>query len=283
MPGRAMAESGAPNPLAHLTEAVGRRSVGLLVAARRGVEEIGQAAALLGESLFWLIVGRYRHQPVRVDAVIAQMMDIGIRALPVGTVLSLAIGVTLAMQGIDLLQVFGAESQVVLGVALSVSREFSPLIMGILIAGRSGSALTARLGTMMIGQEIDALRVMGINPVRFLVVPALLAMVVMLPLLTFWSMIMALFGAATYTYFELGMSYHAFADTILGVLNTDHVMHGIAKSAIFAVLIGLIGVVNGLAVSGGAEGVGRATTRSVVISITAIIVTDMLFIFILTR
>jgi len=278
-----MAESGAPNPLANLTEAVGRRSVGLLVAARRGVEEIGQAAALLGESLFWLIVGRYRHQPVRVDAVIAQMMDIGIRALPVGTVLSLAIGVTLAMQGIDLLQVFGAESQVVLGVALSVSREFSPLIMGILIAGRSGSALTARLGTMMIGQEIDALRVMGINPVRFLVVPALLAMVVMLPLLTFWSMIMALFGAATYTYFELGMSYHAFADTILGVLNTDHVMHGIAKSAIFAVLIGLIGVVNGLAVSGGAEGVGRATTRSVVISITAIIVTDMLFIFILTR
>jgi len=278
-----MAESGAPNPLANLTEAVGRRSVGLLVAARRGVEEIGQAAALLGESLFWLIVGRYRHQPVRIDAVIAQMMDIGIRALPVGTVLSLAIGVTLAMQGIDLLQVFGAESQVVLGVALSVSREFSPLIMGILIAGRSGSALTARLGTMMIGQEIDALRVMGINPVRFLVVPALLAMVVMLPLLTFWSMIMALFGAATYTYFELGMSYHAFADTILGVLNTDHVMHGIAKSAIFAVLIGLIGVVNGLAVSGGAEGVGRATTRSVVISITAIIVTDMLFIFILTR
>ncbi len=278
-----MAESGAPNPLANLTEAVGRRSVGLLVAARRGVEEIGQAAALLGESLFWLIVGRYRHQPVRIDAVIAQMMDIGIRALPVGTVLSLAIGVTLAMQGIDLLRVFGAESQVVLGVALSVSREFSPLIMGILIAGRSGSALTARLGTMMIGQEIDALRVMGINPVRFLVVPALLAMVVMLPLLTFWSMIMALFGAATYTYFELGMSYHAFADTILGVLNTDHVMHGIAKSAIFAVLIGLIGVVNGLAVSGGAEGVGRATTRSVVISITAIIVTDMLFIFILTR
>ena len=278
-----MAESSTPKPVAHLTETVGRRSVDLLGAARRGVEEIGQAAALLGESLFWLIVGRYRHQPVRIDSVIGQMMDIGIRALPVGTVLSLAIGVTLAMQGIDLLQVFGAESQVVLGVALSVSREFSPLIMGILIAGRSGSALTARLGTMMIGQEIDALRVMGINPVRFLVVPALLAMVVMLPLLTFWSMIAALFGAATYTYFELGMSYRAFADTIFGVLNTDHVMHGVAKSAIFAVLIGLIGVVNGLAVSGGAEGVGRATTRSVVIAITAIIVTDMLFIFILTR
>jgi phospholipid/cholesterol/gamma-HCH transport system permease protein len=278
-----MAESGASNPIVSLTEAVGRRSVGLLVAVRRGVEEIGQATALLGESLFWLIAGRYRHQPVRIDSVIDQMMDIGIRALPVGTLLSLAIGVTLAMQGIDLLQVFGAESQVVLGVALSVSREFSPLIMGILIAGRSGSALTARLGTMMIGQEIDALRVMGINPVRFLVVPALVAMVIMLPLLTFWSMIAALFGAATYTYFDLGMSYQAFADTILGVLDTNHVMHGVAKSAIFAVLIGLIGVVNGLAVSGGAEGVGRATTRSVVISITAIIVTDMLFIFILTR
>jgi phospholipid/cholesterol/gamma-HCH transport system permease protein len=278
-----MAESGVSNPVLEASEKVGRRTLAMLDIGRHGVQEFGQAAVLFAESLFWLVFGRRLHQPVRVKAVVGQMMDIGIRAIPIGTLLSLAIGVTLAMQGIDLLKAFGAESQVVLAVALSVSREFAPLIMGILIAGRSGSALTARLGTMIIGQEIDALRVMGINPVRFLVVPALLAMVIMLPALTFWSMLVALFGGALYTWLELGMSLQAYADATLAVLTVDHVMHGITKSVLFAVLIAVIGVINGLAVSGGAEGVGRATTRSVVISLTAIIVTDMLFIFILTR
>ncbi len=271
-----MTASGGIQPLIRFTGRVGERTV-------HGLEEFGFAASLFGECFFWLVWGRRRQQPLRIAPVFQEMMDIGIRAIPIGTLLSLAIGVTLAMQGIDLLKAFGAESQVVLAVALSVSREFAPLIMGILIAGRSGSALTARLGTMIIGQEIDALRVMGINPVRFLVVPALLAMVIMLPALTFLSMLVALFGGALYTWLELGMSLQAYADATLEVLTVDHVMHGITKSVLFAVLIAVIGVINGLAVSGGAEGVGRATTRSVVISLTAIIVTDMLFIFVLTR
>lgn len=278
-----MSEQGAANPLVQITERVGRRAVGGLAGVRRGVEEFGQGAVLLGESLFWLFLGRTRHQPVRVGSVVEQMMEIGIRSLPIATVLSFMIGVTLAMQGIDLLRTFGAESQVVLAVALSMAREFAPLIMGILIAGRSGSALAARLGTMTISQEIDALRVMGINPVRFLVVPALLGMLVMLPMLTIWADFMGLLGSAVYTNLELGMSFQAYADNTLEALSVGHVMHGIGKSIIFAALIALIGVINGLAVSGGAEGVGRATTRSVVISIAAIIVTDMLFIFVLTR
>ena len=266
-----------------LIESVGRRSVAAARVVRSGVEELGLGASLLAECLFWLGFGRLRRQPVRVPTIFEQMMEIGIRAIPIGTVLSFAIGVTLAMQGIDLLKTFGAESQVVLAVALSVVREFSPLIMGILVAGRSGSALAARLGTMNISQELDALRSMSISPVRFLVAPTLLATLVMLPMLTFWSDLVMLAASALYTWNELGMSFQAYGETTLEILTVNHLMHGLGKSVIFAVLIVVIATINGLFVSGGAEGVGRATTRSVVMSIAAIIVTDMLFILLMTR
>jgi phospholipid/cholesterol/gamma-HCH transport system permease protein len=278
-----MAESSATHPLIQLTEETGRGVLSAVGAVRGAIEEIGYAAALFGQSMFWLVMGRFRRQPVRLGAVVAQSFDIGVRAVPIGTVVSMAIGLTLAMQGIDLLSLFGAQSQVVVAVALSVVREFSPLIMGILIAGRSGSALTARLAAMRNNQEIDALRAMGINPVRFLVVPALIAMLIMVPLLTFWSDVAALTGAALYSRIELGMTLTAYADGTIQVLSVDHIMHGIGKAFIFGGLIALIAVVNGLTASAGPEGVGRATTRTVVISIAAIIITDMLFIFVLTR
>lgn len=278
-----MADEAPKHRLIGGVEGLGRNTFHGLKAIGRGIEEFGMATALLAESLFWLLLGRFRYQPVRISAIVGQMMSIGIEALPIATVLSLVIGVTLAMQGIDVLREFGAESQVVLGVSISVTREFAPLIMGILVAGRSGAALSARIGTMRISQEIDALQVMGINPVRYLVVPSLVAMVVMLPLLTFWADLMALLGAALYTNFDLGMSLNAYARGTLDALNQDDLLHGIGKSAVFALLIVLVGVINGIAVKGGAEGVGRATTRSVVVSIAGIIITDMLFIFVLTR
>jgi len=248
-----------------------------------GIAEAGFAAALLAESLFWLLMGRRRRQPVRLSAVVQEMMQVGIRALPIVTVLAMTIGVMLAIQGIHTLRIFGAESRVTLGISLAVVREFAPLITGILVAGRSGSALAARLGTMNINQEIDALRVMGINPVRFLVAPALLAMVVMVPALTLWADLVALLGAGFYVALDLGMSMSAYQERLLEALSVDDVMHGLGKSLIFAVLIALVGVVNGARVLGGAEGVGRATTRSVVQAITAIVITDMVFVFVVTR
>ncbi len=278
-----MAEQSANEAPIGPVEALGRALVGGIASFSRGISELGFGAALLVQSGYFLFFGRMRHQPVRLPSVIEQMMEIGIRALPIATVLSFVIGVTLAMQGIDLLKTFGAESQVVLAVALSISREFAPLIMGILVAGRSGSALAARIGTMVISQEIDALRVMGINPVRYLVVPALLAMALLMPLMTFWADVFGMLGAAVYARLELGMSFQAYADATFTALTVDHLMHGIGKSVIFAVWIALVAVVNGLAVTGGAEQVGRATTRTVVLSIAGIIVTDMLFIFVLTR
>jgi phospholipid/cholesterol/gamma-HCH transport system permease protein len=262
--------------VAHFLDRLGRYVV-------RGVEEFGFAAALLGESLFWLVAGRRRRQPVRLTPIVNQAMEIGIAALPIITMLSGTIGVMLAIQGIYTLRTFGAESRVTLGIALSSVREFSPLITGILVAGRSGSALSARLGTMRINQELDSLTVMGISPVRFLVVPALVAMVVMMPLLTLWADIVALFAAGLYVAAELQGSLSSYWGEVRDILKLNDVMHGLAKSAIFAVLITIVGVVNGASVSGGAEGVGRMTTRSVVHAISAIVVTDMIFVFLVTR
>ena len=248
-----------------------------------GVKELGYAAALFFESVYWLVLGRRWRQPVRMSSVVAEMMQIGIRALPIVTVLSGTIGIMLAIQGIYTLRLFGAESRVTVGIALSITREFASLITGILVAGRSGSALAARLGTMNINQEIDALRVMGINPVRFLVAPSLVAMMVMVPLLTFWAMLVGLLGAGVYIGIDLGMSLGAYVDEVLDVTSVNDLFHGLGKSVIFAALITMVAVVNGASVTGGAEGVGRATTRSVVQAIAAILITDMLFVFLVTR
>jgi len=248
-----------------------------------GVEEVGYCGALIAESLFWLFAGPRLKQPVRVDSVFVQMMEVGVRAVPIIALLGGTIGVMLAIQGVHTLRIFGAESRVVIGIALSVTREFAPLITGILVAGRSGSALAARLGTMTINQEVDALTVMGINPVRFLVVPALIALMVMVPALTFFSGLVGLFAAGLYVGADLGISMAAYVDQTIEILSTDDVMHGMGKSLIFAALIAVIGVANGASVTGGAEGVGRGTTRAVVQAITAIVLTDMIFAFVVTR
>jgi len=253
-------------------ERLGRRTVA-------GVAELGYAASLFVESLGWLLTGRRRRQPVRLGAVVHEAMTAGVMALPIVTLLSLTIGVMLAIQGIHTLRAFGAEARVTTGLALSIFREFGPLMTAILIAGRSGSALAARIGTMRISQEIDALRVMGIAPVRFLVAPALLAMLVTVPLLTFWSEMMAILGGGIYVVASLDMSAGVYLDRIIATVTLDDLLHGLTKSVIFAGLVALIGVVNGASVSGGAEGVGSATTRSVVQAISAIIVTDMAFAF----
>ncbi len=262
--------------LREFTERIGRT-------ATSGVEEFGYSAALLVESFYWILLGRRREQAVKAPPVFTQMMQIGIEALPIVTVLSFTIGIMLAIQGIATLKTFGAESQVVLGIALSVTREFSPLIIGILVAGRSGSALAARTGTMQISQEIDALRVIGVSPIRYLVAPALLAMLVMLPALTFYADMVGMFGGAVYSNLEMGMSLPAYADRSLEVLEVDDIMQGLWKSLVFAIIITLVSFINGFAVKAGAEGVGRATTRSVVLSITYIIIADMIFTYFLTR
>ena len=271
-----MAEQATENPAARFVERVGRGTV-------RGVEELGACGMLVFETLYWIVLGRRMRQPVRIDAVFVQMMETGIGAIPIVALMAGTIGVMLAIQGIHTLKIFGAETQVTVGIAYSVVREFAPLITGIIVAGRSGSALAARLGTMKINQEIDALHVMGINPVRFLVAPALVAMIVMVPALTLFSDLVGLLAAGLYVGVDLGISLAAYFDRVIEILSVDDLMHGLGKSALFAILIAVVGVVNGASVSGGGEGVGKVTTRAVVQSISAIVVTDMIFAFAATR
>jgi phospholipid/cholesterol/gamma-HCH transport system permease protein len=263
-------------PMIGFLEQAGRRSV-------RALDEAGYATALFGESLFWTLMGPHRRQPVRIGMVVAQMMEIGILALPIATMLSAAIGFMLAVQSLYSLGLFGAESFAHVGIALALTREFSPLIVGILVAGRSGSALAARLSSMTINQEVDALRAIGINPVRYLVAPALLAMLVMLPALTMWSNLVGMSAAGLFVSASLETTFSSFVANSADVLSSGDLTHGLVKSAIFAVLIAIVASVNGSLVAGGADGVGRVTTRAVVHAISAIIVTDMIFGFLTTR
>ncbi len=263
-------------PALQLLENTGRATL-------TSVAEIGYHFSLFAESLYWLLVGPFVGQPVRLPTIAAEMMKIGVLALPVVALLSFSNGVMMAIQGIATLQEFDAESQVVPGIAYSVSREFGVLIAAIVVAGRSGSAIAARLGSMQMSQEIDALRVMGIEPVRHLVAPILLAMLLMMPLLTLFADSAALIGGGLYTGIVLKLSLTTFIDRCFDTLAVYDLMQGLIKSLVFGVLIALIACANGFAVSGGAEGLGRATTRSVVLSIAAIVVADMIFTYFLNR
>ena len=259
-------------PLASL----GRASLGALGG-------MGYAAMLLVDALRLSLFGWREGQPVRLASIIRQMREIGADALPIVALLSFTVGIMLGIQFIAALSEFGAQSQVVIAVAKSVTREFGALITAILVAGRSGSALAARIGSMTVSQEVDALAVMGIEPVRYLVAPALIAMLVMLPALTIFANAIAIFGAALYCAPALNVTPTAYLLQTLSLLSPGDLWQGLAKSGVFAILITLIGVATGFSVSGGAEGVGRATTRSVVLAICWIIVADMIFSFFLNR
>jgi len=244
---------------------------------------VGHAAVLLFDALRFALLGWRVGQPLRLAPVAQQLREIGVDALPIVVLLGFTVGLMLGIQFIASLSEFGAQSQVIVAVAKSVTREFGALITAILVAGRSGSALAARIGSMKVSQELDALSVIGIEPVRYLVTPALLAMLVMLPALTILASAAALVGAALYSAPALDITPTAYLLHTMNLLDAGDLWQGLSKSFVFALLITLIGVSTGFSVSGGAEGVGRATTRAVVLSISWIIVVDMVFSFFVNR
>lgn len=264
------------NAIIQTLDNIGRATISALAG-------VGHAAMLCVESLRFAATGWRRGQPVRVSAVFEQMRQIGVDALPIAALLAFVIGIMLGIQFVAALSEFGAQSQVVVAVAKSVTREFGALITAILVAGRSGSALAARIGSMSVSQEIDALEVIGIDPVRYLAAPALIAMLVMLPALTIVADAVAIAGAALYSASALNVTPTAYIMQTLALTTAGDIGQGLSKSLVFAVLISLIGISTGFSVSGGAEGVGRATTRAVVLSICYIIVADMIFSFFLNR
>jgi phospholipid/cholesterol/gamma-HCH transport system permease protein len=201
----------------------------------------------------------------------------GIDALPIVGITAFLLGVVVAYQGADQLRHYGANVFVVELVGYAMLREFAPLIAAILIAGRSGSAYAAQLGTMVVGEEIDALRTLGVDPLRRLVWPKLLALVIALPLLTLFADIAGVFGGMVMARTQLGIGFAEFIDRFSRVMQGSALLLGLGKSVVFALVIVLVGCFQGLRTTGGADSVGRQTTASVVQGIFLVIVADALF------
>lgn len=236
--------------------------------------ELRAILGLNAEVLYWLFAGPFRGKPLPLHAVLHQMVRIGVQAFPMTALTSLSIGLTLAMQGAEELSRMGATSYVPDLVAVTILRELGPLLVGVVVIGRSGSAVTAELGTMKVGEEIEALEVMSINPVRFLVLPRFVAMLVMLPVLTVFGNYIGIAGGWLICHFALDMNTSSYILRILEAGEAIDLHTGMIKSLVFAWLIILISCKAGLSVTGGAEGVGQATTASVVTSILAMLVAN---------
>jgi phospholipid/cholesterol/gamma-HCH transport system permease protein len=204
------------------------------------------------------------------------MVLIGVRALPMASLVALSIGLTLAMQSAGEMRKLGAEMYVPDLVAVSLLRELGPLLIAVIVIGRSGSSVTAELGTMKVGEEIEALEVMAINPVRFLVVPRFLAMLVMLPVLTVFGNCVGIAGGWLICRFSLDFTTAGFLLRAIDRAAPWDLYSGLIKSVVLAWLTITIACQRGLEVEGGAEGVGTATTQSVVWSLLMVLVANAL-------
>lgn len=214
---------------------------------------------------------------LRFAALVHQVEETGISALPIVGLLAFLIGIVLAYQGADQLKRFGAEIFTINLLGVGVLREIGGLITAIIVAGRSGSAFTAHLGTMRVNQEIDAMQTMGLNTVDTLVLPRVIGLVIALPLLTFYANIMALIGGAMMCYFDLGITIPVFLRQLNEAVSLNTLMVGLIKAPVFAFVIALVGCYEGFQVERNAASVGLLTTRSVVESVFLVIVLDAAF------
>ena len=201
----------------------------------------------------------------------------GFDALPIVGLLSFLMGIVVAYQGADQLRQYGANIFVADLVGLSMLREFAPLMTAIIIAGRSGSAYAAQIGTMAVTEEIDAMRTLGIEPMELLVLPKIIALMLALPLLTVFADMLGVLGGMIMAQAQLGVTYAEFLDRFVKAVSITAYLVGVGKAPVFAVIITIVGCFQGFRTKGGADSVGRQTTRSVVQSIFLVIVADALF------
>jgi phospholipid/cholesterol/gamma-HCH transport system permease protein len=245
-------------------EAVGARALEAAAAGRRIVE-------LMRDTL--LVLARpFGREGLKWDRTLEQMALIGARGTPIVVFISFLVGVVLALNGAQQLRNFGASIYIANLVAISMSREMAPLITAIVVAGRSGSAIAAELGTMVVSEEIDAMQTMALSPARFLVAPRIVALLCMMPLLTVASNAAGIVGGYLIAVTSLGLPSEGYITQTVQWLYVSDVLSGLVKSLVFGLLIGFVGVYRGLGVRGGPAGVGLATTASVVTSILLCIV-----------
>jgi phospholipid/cholesterol/gamma-HCH transport system permease protein len=251
-------------------------------------EQIGQQVYALKDDLYELLqfigeltisLGAMIRHPgqFRLRATVYHLEKVGLNALPIVGLISFLIGVVLVYQGAYQLKRFGAEIFTVDLLAVSALREIGILLTAIVVAGRSGSAFTAQIGFMKLNQEIDAMWVMGLNPFHVLVIPRLIALLIALPLLTFYSDLMALLGGGVMCISLIDLAFDQFLHHLHLAIKPWTFWTGMIKAPIFAIAISVIGCFEGMRVHGGADHVGTQTTRSVVESIFLVIVIDAAF------
>ncbi len=262
----AVATSQSPTML----QGIGRSSAAAFEQAVALLSFVGECAVALAGIVAH--PARFRWRPILFN-----IRSAGFDALPIVGLLSFLLGIVVAYQGADQLRQYGANIFVADLVGLSMLREFAPLITAIIIAGRSGSAYAAQIGTMAVTEEIDAMRTLGIAPLELLVLPKIIALVIVLPLLTVFADVLGVFGGMLMANAQLGVGFGEFLDRFVKAVSVTAYLIGVCKAPVFAGIIAVVGSFQGFRTRGGADSVGRQTTRSVVQSIFLVIVADALF------
>ena len=268
--GQAGAGAGVPATAPGLFERVGK-------SASDAMQQVVGLLAFVGESALAVAAGVAHPSRLRWRPILFNIRSAGFDALPIVGLLSFLLGIVVAYQGADQLRQYGANIFVADLVGLSMLREFAPLITAIILAGRSGSAYAAQIGTMAVTEEIDAMRTIGIEPIELLVLPKIMALVIVLPLLTVFADVLGVFGGMLMARAQLGVSFNEFLDRFVKAVSTTAYLIGVLKAPVFAAIIAVVGCFQGFQTKGGADSVGRQTTRSVVQSIFLVIVADALF------
>jgi len=234
------------------------------------------AAAATGKAMIftWDIFRWIFRPPFRIRAVFEQMQEIGYYSVPVVAITALSTGGVLALQSFIGFKRFGAETMVGTVVAISMTRELGPVLTGIIVAGRAGSAMAAELGTMKVTEQIDALYTLSADPVKYLIVPRFLAATIMLPVLVIVADSVGILGGAGIGVGTLGANPIIYMQKTFEFLKLNDIFSGLFKSMVFGAIIGVVCCYQGFYTEGGAEGVGKATTRSVVISSILILIVD---------
>lgn len=252
----------------HTLERIGKATIHVLRQAYDLTGFLGRVTVETGEA----IVAPRRELPF--PALIHQIEETGLTALPIVGLLAFLLGIVLAYQGADQLKRFGAQIYTIDFLGVGFLRELGGLITAIIVAGRSGSAFTAQIGTMRVNQETDAMQTIGLNIAELLVVPRVLGLMISLPLLTFFADVVGIIGGMVMTYFNLGVTIPAFMRELEGAITVRTLLVGLIKAPVFAFVIALVGCFEGMRVEQNAASVGTSTTRSVVESIFLIIALD---------
>lgn len=239
------------------------------------LQGIGATSLLLLDVCRWLL--RAIRGDVRFgrSAYVSQLVRIGVRSVGIITLVCSAIGFILAMQMAGPLDEFGQTDKIANIVGVAVFRELGPLVAAIVLTGFAGAAIAAEIGTMVVGEEIEALEAHGLNPVRFLVVPRVLATITSLMLLTVLADSVAVIAAGVMAVSFIGVPMELYVENIKAALDPSDFFTGLGKSVVFGTILASIACVNGLSVSGGAAGVGRATTNTVVQTVVAVVIADL--------